>query len=101
MPGLDGVLIAGVPLYSIILSTMVWRAIARLYDEQVRTWSKLFTALGAISFAVSDAVIGVDRFMFRINQSQALVMFTYYAAQLGLALSVVDPRYTAIKKKAQ
>ncbi|GJQ82348.1 putative lysoplasmalogenase-like protein TMEM86A [Trypoxylus dichotomus] len=80
---------------------MVWRATARLYDKQARTWSKIFTALGAISFAVSDTVLGVDRFVFKINHCQAIIMFTYYAAQLGIALSIVDPRTGTIKKKAQ
>lgn len=30
MPGLDGVLAIGVPVYSILLMTMIWRATARV-----------------------------------------------------------------------
>jgi uncharacterized membrane protein YhhN len=35
MPGLHGVLIVGVPLYSVLLMTMVWRATARVQFFEV------------------------------------------------------------------
>jgi hypothetical protein len=30
MPGLDGLLAVGVPVYSVLLMTMIWRATARV-----------------------------------------------------------------------
>ena len=46
--------------------------------------------LGGILFATSDALLALDRFVTPLVHSQILVMTTYYAAQLLIALSVVD-----------
>ncbi len=46
--------------------------------------------LGGILFATSDALLALDRFVTPLVHSQLLVMATYYAAQLLIALSVVD-----------
>ncbi|KAJ3631448.1 hypothetical protein MTP99_012577 [Tenebrio molitor] len=93
MPGLHGVLVPGVTIYTFILTTMMWRAIARAqFFEDLWTWSKLCSCIGAILFVISDLILGLDRFKFSIEYSQALVMSTYYAAQLGIALSVVDAK---------
>ncbi|XP_063233287.1 lysoplasmalogenase TMEM86A [Bacillus rossius redtenbacheri] len=93
MPGLSGILAAGVPVYSILLITMAWRAIARVQlFEELWTWTKLCSCAGGIIFAVSDGLIGFHHFHHPIPHSQALIMVTYYAAQLGIALSVVDSK---------
>ena len=49
-------------------------------------------SLGGILFATSDALLALDRFVTPLAHSQILVMATYYAAQLLIALSVVDSR---------
>jgi len=90
LPDLHGVLLPGVPIYSFVLSTMVWRACARLKFGKDWSWTRLLTCLGAISFVISDLVIGLDKFKFNIPNDQVIIMSTYYAAQFGLALSVVD-----------
>ncbi|XP_018326371.1 lysoplasmalogenase-like protein TMEM86A [Agrilus planipennis] len=91
MPDLHGIFIPGIIIYSYILTTMVWRAIARVqFFEDLWTWSKLCTCAGGISFAISDFLIGVDHFKYNIEYAQVLIMATYYAAQVGIALSVVD-----------
>ncbi|XP_069686369.1 lysoplasmalogenase TMEM86A isoform X2 [Periplaneta americana] len=101
MPGLQKVLVAGVPLYSILLMTMVWRAMARVqFFEELWTWTKLCSCAGGILFAVSDALIGFHHFHIPIPHSQALIMITYYAAQLGIALSVVDSKASYNKAQA-
>uniref|UniRef100_A0A1B6LWI5 lysoplasmalogenase n=1 Tax=Graphocephala atropunctata TaxID=36148 RepID=A0A1B6LWI5_9HEMI len=93
LPGLSGVLAVGVPLYSFLLVTTVWRAIARVqFFEELWTWTKLCSCAGGIMWAVSDALIGFHHFHHPIPYSQALIMVTYYAAQLGISLSVVDSR---------
>jgi hypothetical protein len=35
MPGLHGILVAGVPVYSVLLMTMIWRATARVQFFEV------------------------------------------------------------------
>ncbi|CAG9856748.1 unnamed protein product [Phyllotreta striolata] len=91
LPDLYGVFVVGVPIYVFVIATMLWRAIARVqFFEDLWTWSKLCTCAGSILFALSDFLIGIDRFKYKIEYSQALIMSTYYAAQVGIALSVID-----------
>lgn len=91
LPGLHGVFVFGVPIYIFVIATMLWRAIARVqFFEDLWTWSKLCTCAGSILFALSDLLIGIDRFKHKIEYSQVLIMSTYYAAQVGIAVSVVD-----------
>ncbi|XP_019869562.1 lysoplasmalogenase-like protein TMEM86A [Aethina tumida] len=93
IPGLEGVLKVGVPIYTMIITVMVWRGIARAqFLENEWTFSSICSCLGAILFALSDLILGLDMFSSKVEHSQALVMSTYYAAQLGIALSVVDSK---------
>lgn len=89
-PGLTGVLIIGVPIYILVINTMVWRAMARI--QQPWSWIQLGTCIGSILFATSDLLIGVDRFVQPLAHSQILIMSAYYAAQLGISLSVIESR---------
>lgn len=94
IPGLHGPLLIGVPVYNILLMTMVWRAMARVqFFEDLWTWTKLCSCAGGIVFALSDSFIALHQFVTPIAYSQVLIMVTYYAAQLGIALSVVDSRH--------
>ncbi|XP_017778607.1 PREDICTED: lysoplasmalogenase-like protein TMEM86A isoform X1 [Nicrophorus vespilloides] len=43
MPGLTGILIPGVPIYSIILNTMMWRAVSRMNNGVMMIDLKYFT----------------------------------------------------------
>jgi len=91
MPGLSDVLVPGVPLYSILLSTMMWRALARIeFKQNTWTWSQVFAGIGAILFVLSDLLIGINMFKFEVPYAQAFIMSTYYAGQLGITLSIVD-----------
>lgn len=91
LPDLYGVITLGVPIYIFVITTMLWRAIARVqFFEDLWTWSKLCTCAGSILFAFSDLLIAIDRFKFKIDYIQVLVMSTYYAGQFGIAVSVVD-----------
>lgn len=43
MPGLNGILVIGVPVYTVLLTTMAWRAISRVqfYKVQRKVENKL------------------------------------------------------------
>ena len=81
---------------------MVWRAVARVdISGDLWTWTTLCSCFGSISFAVSDGILGLKEFglmtdMLSSSQCQLLVMLTYYAAQVGIALSVVDRKAMAL-----
>ncbi|XP_042142108.1 uncharacterized protein LOC121833097 [Ixodes scapularis] len=97
-PQSGGVLVWAVPCYSLVLMVMVWRGVSRvrLFGD-LWTWTRLCSCIGAVLFAVSDAMLALDAFYLSASPAYArhAVMFTYYAAQLGIALSVVDSRTMA------
>ena len=70
---------------------MAWRAVARvqLFDD-LWTWTKLCGCAGAIAFVLSDTILAFDKFVVALPYAHPLIMLTYYAAQFGIALSVVD-----------
>lgn len=89
----DYILKVCVPIYMLLILGMLWRAVSRLAifnknDEW--TWPNLCCSLGALFFVISDSVLSFHLFIFKVPYSHPIIMLTYYAAQLGIALSVVD-----------
>lgn len=112
------VLKVAVPIYMLLLLSMLWRAISRLdlfstpstnttnsltsasSTSQLTpssttaanewSWTKKCCTLGALFFVISDSILSFDLFICNIPYSHPMVMLTYYAAQLGIALSVID-----------
>uniref|UniRef100_H3AK95 lysoplasmalogenase n=1 Tax=Latimeria chalumnae TaxID=7897 RepID=H3AK95_LATCH len=82
-----------VGVYIIIIGFMGWRAIAgvQLFND-LWTWTKLSACIGAVLFMVSDLSIAVNKFCFPVPYSRAIIMATYYAAQMLIALSAVECR---------
>jgi len=77
--------------YVALTMLMIWRAMARIkIDNNEWTWTRFYSAVGGILFAMSDALLALDRFLMPLDHSQILIMTTYYAAQLLIVLSVVD-----------
>ena len=99
-PGLQGAMVWLGGMYMILIMFMAWRAIARVQIfNDLWTWTKLCSCLGAVAFIISDLVIAVDKFRFKVPYSHPMIMTTYYAAQLGIALSVVDSQVDELLKK--
>jgi len=91
LPGMTGAMVYLGAAYCVLIFTMVWRAVARVqFFDDLWTWTKLCSCMGAICFVVSDIVISLNKFCFPVPHSHIAIMSTYYAAQLGIALSVVD-----------
>lgn len=90
-------MVVSVPVYTFLLMFMVWRAVSRvqLFND-LWTWTKLCSCGGGILFALSDLILGLNKFVSPIPYANMLIMLTYYAAQLGIALSVVDNTSIAI-----
>ncbi|XP_011669857.2 lysoplasmalogenase-like protein TMEM86A [Strongylocentrotus purpuratus] len=77
-------------LYTVLLMFIGWRALARARLSESRwTWTQLAAPLGALFFCFSDATLAMNKFYKPIPYSQTIVMSTYYAGQLGIALSVL------------
>lgn len=95
-PGLSGAFTYLVGVYAALISFMGWRAMAglRLAGASWR-WTELAAGGGALLFIVSDMAIALNKFCFPIPYSRALIMSTYYAAQMLIALSAVESREPA------
>ncbi len=102
LPGLDGMLLYLTPLYISIICIMMWRSLSRLrFIDDMWTWTKMCSCGGAAFFLISDFIIAIEKFRTPIPYSQPLIMITYYAAQLGISLSVVDSQVDCLLKKTQ
>ena len=79
-----------VAFYLCVVCMMSWRACVRF--QQAHSITTLCALLGSLSFLVSDAILLIDRFVWKesYQHAPAVVMSAYYAAQLGLALSATD-----------
>lgn len=76
----DPRLAAPVAAYIAVISAMVASAIGT---------GRWIAIVGALLFYVSDAVIGLSRFVRDFPQSRLLVMTTYHLGQVGLVLSLL------------
>ena len=82
-----GGMIGPVYLYILIITTMLWRAAARLDMPTLPRFSVWAGLIGAILFVVSDSILAFRLFGTPIQLGGAAVMVTYWAGQLGIALS--------------
>lgn len=88
---LKGIMVYLVAAYVAVLGTMAWRAVARVqFFGDLVTWTKLSGCFGALAFVISDLTLAIDRFVMPLPYAHPIIMITYYAAQFGIALSVVD-----------
>lgn len=88
-PEVDPSLGAGFVVYGLALAGVLFRAAARIGSPKVDPlWARL-GLLGAMVFAVSDAVLAIDRFHTPIAGARFIVILTYWAAQALIAASLV------------
>ena len=85
-----GLLTWAVPVYVVLVSVMAWRSLARFTLRGDIPWRKIFSAVGAFLFSMSDVILAVNKFCFVVPLEHELVMLTYYGAQLCIALSVIN-----------
>ena len=93
LPGLTGILFPLGTLYFMLIFMMVWCAVARVkHTKGGCGWPEMSGCIGALLFIVSDFVLALNLFYQDIPYSHPIVMVTYYAAQLGISLSIIDNR---------
>lgn len=90
-------------IYTMLLCTVLWRA--AIFALERKSFGSLCGLVGVALFVISDLLLAINRWSFRINMAALYIMITYYAAQLGLALSVhlyiVTPSQETIAKKRE
>ena len=79
-------LLITVVVYASVISAMLWRALARL-GSKVPKRSALLAAAGALSFVVSDMLIGINRFVVAFEAAPYLLIVTYWLGQWGITAS--------------
>ncbi|XP_037911731.1 lysoplasmalogenase-like protein TMEM86A [Hermetia illucens] len=88
---LDQISLYGLPIYALALSTMSWRALARIrkIDERSLLLTRILCGIGSVLFVISDSIIAFNKFYVTIPNSGYYIMITYYIAQLGITLSTL------------
>ena len=79
---------APVVVYVSVITLMGWRAALRALDPATPSPSDTLALAGALFFMASDGVLAYDRFVRGFALAPAIIMTTYYAAQVLIALSV-------------
>ncbi|XP_053686428.1 lysoplasmalogenase-like protein TMEM86A [Sabethes cyaneus] len=87
------------PIYGILLLTMCWRSWARI--DCVKNILRMTCGIGSALFVISDSIIAFDKFYTPLSNAQTAIMVTYYAAQFGIALSVVEQSLDSTKTTAK
>ncbi|MFW3895553.1 lysoplasmalogenase [Pseudomonas putida] len=72
-----GDLLVPVAAYALVISAMLWRALA----------CAGFAAIGAISFVLSDSLIGIDRFVSQFGAAPTLIILFYWLGQWAISAS--------------
>lgn len=74
-------------LYGVVICTMVCLGLTRAFSYHlgISHKSKLYGAVGALIFVVSDSIIAIDKFVAPIEHGKLYVMLTYYSGQLLIA----------------
>jgi uncharacterized membrane protein YhhN len=81
-----GPLLVPVIVYGLVISAMLWRALARLGTE-VPKRSALLAAAGALGFVFSDSLIGINRFVAPFHAAPYLIIISYWLGQWGITAS--------------
>ena len=82
-----GTLKAPVIVYVVVILGMGWQALAVWRANP--SAGTLSAAVGAASFVLSDSVLALDRFRGGFSSARAIVLGSYFLAQVLIALSIV------------
>jgi uncharacterized membrane protein YhhN len=74
-------------LYTLVISTMLWRAAARVGAPAVLQGSAWTGLAGALLFTASDSLLALNMFVAPIPLASLLIIITYWLGQLGIARS--------------
>lgn len=77
----ETVLAIAVFAYISVILTMGWMSFKT---------GALFAKIGALSFIASDSILAINKFIMDVPYDHELIMFTYYGAQIFIALSVTQ-----------
>jgi len=76
-----------VMIYILVITTMVWRAAARLGAPAANPKSVKAGLWGALLFLISDSLLAISLFVTHFPMSGVIVILTYWLGQLGITLA--------------
>jgi len=82
-----GPLLIPVACYALAISAMLWRALARLGQQDLNKLSTRMAAVGAALFVLSDSLIGINRFVAPFEAAPLAIMLSYWLGQWAIAAS--------------
>lgn len=82
-----GPLLIPVACYALAISAMLWRALARLGQQDLNKHSTRMAAVGAALFVLSDSLIGINRFVVPFEAAPLAIMLSYWLGQWAIAAS--------------
>lgn len=85
-------------VYVAALALMAALALARAGARSAPPGAR-WAAVGAVLFVASDALLAWDRFAGGLPHASLLVLASYYAAQYGIARSVLPQRNCSVSRK--
>lgn len=93
-----GDLLIPVVVYALVISAMLWRALARLGSDVPKRSAQL-AAIGAALFVFSDTLIGINRFVVTFDAAPYLLIITYWLGQWGITASAFHQTTRASKEQ--
>lgn len=85
-----GALLIPVACYALVISLMLWRALARLGVAELQPRSTWLAAAGAALFVLSDSLIGISRFVTPFDGAGYAIILTYWFGQWGISASAFE-----------
>lgn len=85
-----GELLIPVACYALVISLMLWRALARLGHPDLQPRATWLAAGGAALFVLSDSLIGIDRFVASFAAAPYAIILSYWLGQWGIAASAFE-----------
>lgn len=82
-----GPLLIPVLLYTLAISAMLWRALARVTSAELDAHSSGLAAGGAALFVLSDSLIGINRFVAPFAAAPYAIILSYWLGQWVIAAS--------------
>jgi alkenylglycerophosphocholine/alkenylglycerophosphoethanolamine hydrolase len=88
---IDGTGPLTIPLavYMLVIGAMIWRATACAEDDELEPAARWLPFIGAILFAFSDTLIGINRFVQPLAGATFPILLSYWAGQALIAAGTI------------
>lgn len=100
-PNIEADMKIPVLVYGLVICAMGFSAINRFFSNTSTSASRTFSLIGALSFVLSDSLLGIDRFDVTLGNAKFIVFFTYYLALVFVCLSALSDTPAKVTKKTK